>query len=99
MGSSLMVVLAPGLYDPAGIREAQEPVFIEAFIPKSPVKALAVGVLDWLAWVDEVQRHRVLVRPRFQRPTDQFGPVVQHELQRAVPLGKEAVKNPDDPPS
>ena len=67
MGPPLIVVLPPGLHDLARIGQAQEPVLVEAFVAQPAVEALAVGVLDRLARVDEVQRDRVLVRPLLQR--------------------------------
>ena len=88
----MIVVLAPGLHDPARIGQAQEPVLVEAFVPEAAVEALAVRVLDRLAGVDEVQGDRVLVRPLVQRAADQLRPVVQHELRRRLPLGREPVR-------
>ena len=55
VGPLLIVVLPPRLHDLAGIAEAEEPVLVEAFVAQPAVEALAVGVLDRLAGVDEVQ--------------------------------------------
>lgn len=51
--SDLVVVLAPDGDDLAGLGQGFEPVLIEAFIPELAVEALDVGVLSWLAWLNQ----------------------------------------------
>jgi hypothetical protein len=92
-----MVVLAPRFHDAAGVDDAQEPVLVEALVAQPTVEALAVGILDRLARIDEVQGDRVLVRPLLHRPADQFGAMVKDELHRAFPLSEETGQDPDDP--
>ena len=55
VGPFPIVVLPPGLHDLPRIRQAQEPVLVETFVAQPTVEALAVGVLDRLARIDEVQ--------------------------------------------
>jgi hypothetical protein len=76
-------VVPPVLHDPARAAETQEPVLVAAFVARPAVEALAVGVLDRLAGIDEGKGDGMLARPFLQRPTDELWTVVQHELQRA----------------
>ena len=48
-----IVVLSPGFDDLARMIQADEPVFVEAFVAELPVEALDVGVLNRLAGPDE----------------------------------------------
>jgi hypothetical protein len=65
-------VLPPVLHDPARVAETQEPVLVEAFVARPAVEALAVGILDRLAGIDEGQGSGMLVRSFLQRPTDEL---------------------------
>ena len=68
--SFLIVILSPRLHELAGIGQPEEPLLVQAFVAEAAVEALAEGVLDRLARIDEVQRDRVLLRPLRQRVTD-----------------------------
>lgn len=48
---SLRVVLdAPLLNQSPCVPHRDEPLLVQAFVAESSVKALDVGILDWLAW-------------------------------------------------
>jgi hypothetical protein len=74
-------------------------VLVEAFVAHPGVEALAVGVLDRLAGVDEMQANAVLVCPLLKHATEQFRTVVQHQLRRGFSLAEEPVQYAHDPAS
>ncbi len=64
-----------------------KPVFVQALIPKLPIEALDVRVLDRLARADEAQLDAVRVRPRVERAPDKLRPVVDDDR---APAGRVA---------
>lgn len=52
MGPHRVVVDPPALDDPPGLRERNEDIFVEAFIPQLPVEGFHESVLNRLAWRD-----------------------------------------------
>jgi hypothetical protein len=67
------------------VPEIQEPVLIQAFIPELSVEALDERVLRWLATLDEVQRHLILIGPLVHDPAGELGPVVDLNGSRCSP--------------
>jgi len=74
----LVVVLTPVFDQGAGFRQHREPVLIEAFVANLAVETLHIGVLHWLAGLDELLLHAALIRPVVQRPTGELRAVVGH---------------------
>ena len=63
MWPDIVVVVAPESQRAAGIGQAVEDLFVEAFIPRTAVEAFNVAVLLRLAWVDVMPLDLVVVRP------------------------------------
>ena len=76
VGSDFVVVAPPFLDDGPGVRDAVEPVLVEAFVAQLAVEALHVAVLLRLARLDEGVLHAVHVAPTIQGQTRELGPVV-----------------------
>ena len=76
VGSDFVVVAPPFLDDGPGVRDAVEPVLVEAFVAQLAVEALHVAVLLRLARLDEGVLHAVHVAPAIQGQTRELGPVV-----------------------
>ena len=72
-----MVVVGPSLRDfvPC-IRQAQEPVLVEAAAPELAVEAFYERILRRLARLDEGQRHLPLARPEEHCLASQLRPVI-----------------------
>lgn len=68
MGPDGIVVHAPGLDDLARVRQAEEPVLVQALVAESAVETLDVGILIRLARVDEVQPDAAAVGPMNSGP-------------------------------
>ena len=62
-----------------GIREADEPTLVEAFVPQAAVEAFDEAVLYRLPRLDALQRHAVLVRPLIEGFAAKFRSVVTHD--------------------
>ena len=72
-----MVVVGPPLRDFVScIRQAQEPVLVEAAVPELAVEAFNERILRRLARLDEGQRHLPLTRPEEHGLAGQFRPVI-----------------------
>src|ERR1043165_6118263 len=82
VGPDSIVVHAPGLDDLARVRQAEEPVLVQALVAESAVETLDVGILIRLARVDEVQPDAAGVGPRIERPADELGPIVRDQYRR-----------------
>src|SRR5919108_3701376 len=67
---------APRLDRFACLAEAHEPVLVETLIAQPAIEALDVGVLVWLAWLDEVQFDTMGVGPRVDGSANELGAVV-----------------------
>lgn len=55
MGSHRIVVQAPGFDDLARVRHAKEPVLVKTLVAKPAAEALDIGILIWLAGLDELK--------------------------------------------
>ena len=84
MGPDGIVVHAPGLDDLARVRQAEEPVLVQALVAEPAVETLDVGMLIRLARVNEVQPNAAGVGPRIERPADELGPIVPAEWRSAA---------------
>ena len=59
MRTNVLVVVAPGLDDRARCAQADEHLFVKAFIAQPAVEALDESMLDWLAGLEVVPGHPV----------------------------------------
>src|ERR1700687_2331904 len=92
-----IVVQAPGFDDLARLSQAEEPGLIETLVAEPAVEALDVGILVWLAGLDEVQPDALRVGPRIERSADGLGSLCRDEHRR-LPAGlDQALEHFDDP--
>ena len=63
MWSLLVVVSTPSLAFSLRIVEAHEPVRIQAFRPELAIEGFNEGIVGWLSWPGEVERHPAAGRP------------------------------------
>lgn len=82
MGSQMVVVLPPGYDVGMGVFKGQEPVHIQALIPKAAGKRFDERVVRGLAEPGEVQHHPVVVSPLVQADGDELGAVVSLDSTR-----------------
>jgi hypothetical protein len=64
VGPLFIVVAAPGADLLFSILQAQKPVLIQAFLPKTAVKRFDEGVVRGLAWPGKVQNQGAQVPPQ-----------------------------------
>jgi len=60
----VVVVLSPQRQLMASVGHTEEDLHVQALVAQSAVEALDVAVLDRSFWPDEVQVHRILIRPQ-----------------------------------
>jgi hypothetical protein len=84
VGPDCIVVYAPALDDLARVRQAEEPVFVQALVAEAAVEALDVGILVRLARVNEVQSDALRVRPGIEGSPDELRPIVPAEWRSAA---------------
>ena len=78
----LVVVLAPGADRLAGLGQGLEPVLIQAFVAKLPIKALDVAVLHGLSWVDQKVAYPMSLCPCDECTVGELGSVVGSDRMR-----------------
>jgi len=82
-----MVVVRLPLGDlTTGVRQIEEPVFVQALIAEFAVEALDVAVLHRSPRRDEVQLDSVLIGPLVHHLADELRPVVDHDHLRFTSL-------------
>jgi len=59
------------------VRQAAEPVLVQALIAQATVERFDMRGLIWLSGLDLLQRHPAEVRPGQHRPTGELAPVVR----------------------
>ena len=79
MGSVVIVVAPPCVDDEAGMTEAFEEVFVQAFIPQPAVEAFDEAVLHRLAGGDEVPGHAAFPAPSEHGVGGKLRPVIRDE--------------------
>ena len=78
-----MVVVDPPLRDFVScIRQAQEPVLVEAAVPELAVEAFDERILRRLVRLDKGQGHLPLMRPEEHRLASQLRPVIADNRNR-----------------
>lgn len=90
MRSCFVVILSPhGKLGP-NMREAHEPVLVQAFIMQAPIEALDVGVLRALAGLRQFQLNPITAGagPLVQRVAGKFGPLVVRSDRSRVPRNR-----------
>jgi hypothetical protein len=66
MGAMLIVIASPSRDSDTRLCQAGEPVMVQAFILDATVETLDLGVLRWLARLDQFEVHTILIRPLIQ---------------------------------
>ena len=79
MGQHLVVADPPGLDLGARVIEVDEPVLVQALVPKLPVEGLDENVVDGFARPDEVELDATAVRPRIECGAGKLGAVVNDD--------------------
>src|ERR1700753_324864 len=97
MGTSSVVVEAPGLDVMPSIAKAGKPELVQTLVSESAVEALDVGILDRPARANEVQAHAILMSPKVKGLACEFRPVIDHDDLGHASLAYETVKNSDHP--
>ena len=86
MGPAVVVVLSPSLDCPTGVRQVDEPVFVEAFVPELSIEAFHIGVLNRLARFDTTELNARSLRPSEHGFAGRFGAVIDDDfLRRTMP--------------
>lgn len=86
MRPRLVVIFTPLLDLHIRVRQAREPVLIQALGSQLAVKALDERIVRWLSGPAEVQRHLVQVRPLAQRLARELRTIVHSNRLRATTL-------------
>ena len=77
---SLRIVVDPPVFDDlAGFADAGEPMLVQALLSVAAIETLDVGVLRWLARVDEIQLDAVIIGPSIQRSPAQFRAIIDDQ--------------------
>jgi len=76
MRTRLVIVLAPDFDFASGVLERQEPVCVEAFLPKTSVEGFILRIVGRLARAREVNLHAIFVRPFVERLRNELAAVV-----------------------
>ena len=76
MRSDFVIIPTPVLDGVPGMFQTYKPIDVQAFIPQPAIEAFNEGVLDRLAWANEVQFDASLVSPLIQRLTSKFRTIV-----------------------
>ena len=69
MRTPLIVILPPDFDLLPGVGQTEEPVLIQALVAKACIEAFHIGILDRLAWLDEVPVY-VVLSPLLDRLAD-----------------------------
>src|SRR6266481_1092273 len=78
--TALVVVLTPCFDRLPGLRQAAEPVFIEALVPQSSIETLHVSVLHRSSGLDIVPPDSLFAGPLLQHPAGELRSVVGADL-------------------
>lgn len=77
VGSVIVVEAAVSLDVEAGVRQRQEGVLVEAFVPNAAVERFEVRVLAWPPGLDERKHDAPIGGPRIECATPQLAAIVQ----------------------
>src|SRR3974377_2196980 len=89
----MVVVLPPSLDLSPRVAETCEPVGIQTFIAQAAVESLGIGILHWLARLDEFQAPPSLLAPGSQGATPELGPVIQNNRLRQPSLTHDPIQH------
>src|SRR5262249_33930952 len=95
--SVIVVVLPPGFDSLLRVRHTDEPMLVEAFVPKLAVEALGVGVLRRLSRPHECQAHMVAIGPCVQHLSRKLWAVVDDDAPRESSHRRDLVEHSRDP--
>ena len=93
-----VVVVPSGLDHDLGFGARAEPLQAQALVAELAIEALVVGVLPWLARVDQRRGDAALGDPLEDRAADELRPVVRTQEQRRAVHADESGQNLDDAP-
>lgn len=83
MRTDVVVVLTPGFDDDTGLGTAAKPLQRQALVAEFAIEALVVGILPWLARVDQRRLDVLLGEPLQNRVADELGSIVRAQIARA----------------
>ena len=72
----VVVVLPPIVDHAAHMAQTGKPLLRQAFVAKAAIEAFDVGILRWLAWLNEAMLDSALSRPRLHHAPCELGAVV-----------------------
>ena len=78
------------------VEQREEPVLIQALVPKLPVEALDVRVLDGLTRLDELQRDAGISGPHIEGIAAEFGAIVERQARRPPVRRDDGLQRGDD---
>jgi hypothetical protein len=78
VGTDFVVVAPPGFNLCSCVRQVEEPVLVQAFVPELAVEAFDEGVLDGLAGSDELNPDLGMVGPLVEGAAGELGTVVAY---------------------
>lgn len=76
MRALLIVLFSPTLHKSSRLLQANEEVFVEAFISEFSVKTLDISILVGFSWLNVVPPHTFLLTPFEDRYARKFGAVI-----------------------
>lgn len=97
VGAFLVVGDHPFMDHLSHLGEGVEKMSVEHLVAEGAVEAFDVGVLGWFAGLDVVEQHAVPLAPGDEFGRNEFGTVVDADLERKRTAFAKLVENPDDP--
>ncbi len=92
-----VVINSPGFDEFFRFLEADEPVFVEAFVSEGSVEALNKRVLNGFPRLDKLQLDAMLVGPAVEDFTGELGSIIGNDAGRMAPVSHETVEHAADP--
>jgi hypothetical protein len=93
MRTLLVVIEPPSFYFSTCVTQTRKPVRIQAFVAQWTVEALYIGILYWLARLDEFQSHAAFFAPGRQCPPAKLRPVVEDNGFRQSSLAGDPIQH------
>jgi hypothetical protein len=98
--SKLIVLFSPVLDLGPGIAQRLEPVDVQTLVPEAAAKGLDKGIVRRLSRSGEIQRHSVIVGPRFKGLRDELGAIISPDRLRQATGKTDSLQQPNHmPPS
>ena len=96
VGPDFVVVLPPLRNALSGLGQTQEPLLVQALVPKLAVKALEVAVLHRPAWLSQYVPHVVCAGPSHEGPACELRTVIRSHSQWVASNGGRLVEQACD---